>query len=72
MSTKTPSPLPPRFRREHLVAASASAQVPCTGVNACKAERLQERTNAAGHECLQGQGLVNAGSSIECTVLKSK
>ena len=36
-------------------ATAATAQVPCTGVNACK-----------------GKSFVNAGSTIECTVLKTK
>ena len=42
-------------------ATAASAQVPCTGVNACK-----------GQNACKGKGFVNAGSTIECTVLKSK
>ena len=42
-------------------ATAASAQVPCTGVNACK-----------GQNACKGKGFVNAGSSFECTVLKTK
>ena len=55
-------------------ATAASAQVPCTGVNACKGQSAcKSAANACkGQNACKGKGFVNAGSTIECTVLKSK
>ena len=55
-------------------ATAASAAVPCTGVNACKGQSAcQSATNACkGQNACKGKGFVNAGSTVECTVLKSK
>lgn len=41
-------------------AVAAQARVPCSGANACKEQNAE------------GQGFVNAGSSFECTVIKSR
>jgi hypothetical protein len=53
---------------------AAYAQVPCTGVNACKGQSAcKSAANACkGQNACKGKGFVNAGSTIECTVLKSK
>jgi hypothetical protein len=55
-------------------ATAATAQVPCTGVNACKGQgACKTAANACkGQNACKGKGFVNAGSSIECTVLKTK
>jgi hypothetical protein len=55
-------------------ATAASAQVPCTGVNACKGQSACKSANNAckGQNACKGKGFVNAGSTIECTVLKTK
>ena len=55
-------------------ATAASAQVPCTGVNACKGQSAcKSAANACkGQNACKGKGFVNAASTIECTVLKSK
>ena len=55
-------------------ATAASAQVPCTGVNACKGQSAcKSAANACkGQNACKGKGFVNAGSTIECTVLKTK
>jgi len=42
-------------------AVAAQAQVACSGANACK-----------GQSACKGQGFTMAGSSFECTVIKSK
>ena len=55
-------------------APAAFAQVPCTGVNACKGQSAckSAKSSCKGMNACKGQGFVNAGSSFECTVLKSK
>ena len=55
-------------------APTAFAQVPCTGVNACKGQSAckSAKSSCKGMNACKGQGFVNAGSSFECTVLKSK
>ena len=55
-------------------ASAAFAQVPCTGVNACKGQSAckSAKSSCKGQNACKGQGFVNAGSSFECTVLKSK
>ena len=55
-------------------ATAASAQVPCSGVNACKGQSACKtaKSSCKGQNACKGQGFVNAGSTIECTVLKSK
>ena len=55
-------------------ATAATAQVACTGVNACKGQgACKSAANACkGQNACKGKGFVNAGSTIECTVLKTK
>ncbi|MEI7871101.1 MAG: hypothetical protein WCK95_03230 [Alphaproteobacteria bacterium] len=55
-------------------APAAFAQVACTGVNACKGQSAckSAKSSCKGMNACKGQGFVNAGSSFECTVLKSK
>ena len=55
-------------------AASAQAQVPCTGANACKGQSACKTASSAckGQNACKGQGFVMTGSSIECTAIKSK
>ena len=55
-------------------ATASFAQVPCTGVNACKGQSACKtaKSSCKGMNACKGQGFVNAGSSVECTVLKSK
>ena len=55
-------------------ATAASAQVKCTGVNACKGQSAcKGAANACkGQNACKGKGFVNAGTSFECTVLKTK
>lgn len=55
-------------------ATAASAAVPCTGVNACKGQSACKtaKSSCKGMNACKGQGFVNAGSTFECTVLKSK
>ncbi len=55
-------------------APAAFAQVPCTGVNACKGQSAckSAKSSCKGMNACKGQGFVNAGTTFECTVLKSK
>ena len=55
-------------------ATAASAQVPCTGVNACKGQSAcKSATNACkGQNACKGKGFIETGSTVECTVIKSK
>ena len=55
-------------------ATAASAQVPCVGGNACKGQSAcKSAANACkGQNACKGKGFVNAGSTIECTAIKSK
>ncbi|CAN5736178.1 hypothetical protein BH11PSE3_BH11PSE3_24860 [soil metagenome] len=55
-------------------ATAASAGVPCTGANACKGQSAcKSSANACkGQNACKGKGFVEAGSSFECTVIKSK
>jgi hypothetical protein len=55
-------------------ATAASAQVQCVGVNACKGQSACKSANNAckGQNACKGKGFVNASTTIECTVLKSK
>jgi hypothetical protein len=55
-------------------ATAASAQVQCAGVNACKGQSACKSANNAckGQNACKGKGFVNASTTIECTVLKSK
>jgi hypothetical protein len=55
-------------------ATAATAQVPCTGVNACKGQgSCKSAANACkGQNACKGKSFVNAGSTFECTVLKTK
>jgi hypothetical protein len=48
--------------------------VKCTGVNSCKGTSACKTANSAckGQNACKGKGFVNAGSTIECTVLKTK
>ena len=55
-------------------APAAFADVPCAGANACKGQSACKtaKSSCKGQNACKGQGFVNAGSSFECTVLKSK
>ena len=55
-------------------AAHAQSTNKCYGVNACKGQSACKSANNAckGQNACKGKGFVNAGSTIECTVLKSK
>ena len=55
-------------------ATAASAGVQCPGANACKGQSAcKSAANACkGQNACKGKGFVNAGSTIECTVLKTK
>ena len=57
------------------LATAAHAQgTKCSGANACKGTSACKSANSAckGQNACKGKGFVNAGSSIECTVLKTK
>ena len=55
-------------------APAAFAQVACAGANACKGQSAckSAKSSCKGQNACKGQGFVNAGTSFECTVLKSK
>ena len=55
-------------------ATAASAQVVCTGANACKGQSAcKSAANACkGQNACKGKGFVNTGSTIECTAIKSR
>ena len=55
-------------------AAAARADVACAGANACKGQSAcKSAANACkGQNACKGKGFVKAGSTFECTVLKSK
>ncbi len=55
-------------------APAAFAQVQCAGANACKGQSAckSAKSSCKGQNACKGQGFVNAGTSFECTVLKSK
>ena len=55
-------------------AAHAQSTNKCYGVNACKGQSACKSANNAckGQNACKGKGFVNAGSTIECTVLKTK
>jgi hypothetical protein len=55
-------------------ATAASADVRCAGGNACKGQSAcKSAANACkGQNACKGKGFVEAGSSFECTVIKSK
>ena len=73
MTKRTMSPLPLPSSPWNLRHRRA-AQVPCTGVNACKGQSAcKSAANACkGENACKGKGFVNAGSTVECTVLKTK
>jgi hypothetical protein len=54
--------------------ATAASAVTCTGVNACKGKSACKtaKSSCKGQNACKGKGFVNAGSTIECTALKSK
>jgi hypothetical protein len=55
-------------------AAAAHADVACPGANACKGQSACKTAASAckGQNACKGQGVVMTGSSVECTVIKSK
>jgi hypothetical protein len=55
-------------------APAAFAEVQCTGANACKGQSAckSAKSSCKGQNACKGQGFVSAGSSFECTVLKSR
>jgi len=55
-------------------ATAASATVNCTGANACKGKSACKtaKSSCKGQNACKGQGFVVSGSTLECTVLKSK
>ena len=62
------------FAATTFVATANAAGVKCGGLNACKGQSACKGTANAckGQNACKGKGFVNAGSTIECTVLKSK
>ena len=56
------------------LATAASAGVVCPGANACKGQSACKSANNAckGQNACKGKGFVETGSTIECTVIKSK
>ena len=73
------------FAAGTLIASVVSAQTPsspsfgssstdCKGVNACKGQSACKSAKNAckGQNACKGKGFVETGSTIECTVLKSK
>ena len=57
-----------------LASPAFAAGVKCVGTNSCKGQSAcKSASNACkGQNACKGKGFVNAGSTIECTVLKSK
>jgi hypothetical protein len=57
-----------------VTSASADGTVKCDGGNSCKGQSsCKSTTNACkGQNACKGKGFVMSGSSVECTVLKSK
>jgi hypothetical protein len=55
-------------------ATAASAGVPCAGGNACKGQSAcKSAANACkGQNACKGKGFIETGSTVECTVIKSK
>ena len=55
-------------------ASAASAGVVCAGANACKGQSAcKSAANACkGQNSCKGKGFVETGSTIECTVIKSR
>jgi hypothetical protein len=55
-------------------ATAASAGVVCAGANACKGQSAcKSAANACkGQNACKGKGFIETGSTVECTVIKSK
>ncbi len=55
-------------------ATAASANVVCTGANACKGQSAcKTAANACkGQNACKGKGFIETGSTIECTAIKSR
>ena len=56
-------------------ATAASAQVVCSGANACKGQQgsCKSAANACkGQNACKGKSFVTTGSTIECTAIKSR
>jgi hypothetical protein len=55
-------------------ATAATAQVVCSGANACKGQSACKSANNAckGQNACKGKGFVTTGSTFECTVIKSR
>ena len=54
--------------------AASAAGVQCPGANACKGQSAcKSASNACkGQNACKGKGFIETGSSVECTVIKSK
>jgi hypothetical protein len=55
-------------------ATAASAGVQCPGANACKGQSAcKSAANACkGQNACKGKGFLETGSTVECTVIKSR
>ena len=55
-------------------ASAAHADYTCAGANACKGQSAckSRASSCKGQNACKGQGFVVTGSSLECTVIKSK
>jgi hypothetical protein len=55
-------------------ATAASAQVKCSGANACKGQSAcKSAANACkGQNACKGKGFIETGSTLECTAIKSR
>jgi hypothetical protein len=55
-------------------ADEGSAQGRCLGANACKGQSACKSANNAckGQNACKGKGFIETGSTVECTVIKSK
>ena len=62
------------FAASTFVTAAHAAGVKCGGTNACKGQSACKSGSSAckGQNACKGQGFTMAGSSFECTVIKSK
>ena len=62
------------FAAGTFASVAQAAGVHCTGANACKGQSACKtaKSSCKGMNACKGQGFVNAGSTFECTVLKSK
>lgn len=55
-------------------ATAASAGVVCAGANACKGQSACKGASNAckGQNSCKGKGFIETGSTVECTVIKSR